>query len=500
MAFAALLSLMHVLEQNIQQKYTFLNRPVKKQIASLLKKVISLQDFLEKCSQQSSETIESLENHIRDAAHLAEDIVESYIVDRLLPESASNRDKILIMFCSNLEKVNEEIGSLLKQVVKIVINVVLEDQQPRTWMPSKTALGGNRLIVGLDNDLMEIKTQLVSRSSHLETVSVVGMGGMGKTTLAKKVYDDALIQYHFHIRAWVTVSQEYSVQEIILSLLDSIPKNTDKMHEKETHTMHEENTEGLKELLYKSLKGKRYLIVMDDVWDDKILDELQRPFPNDKNGSRIMLTTRLEQVGLYYPKSCPHHMHFLNEDESCSLFCEKVFGENSFPPELETVAKNICRNCRGIPLSIVVIAGFLSKANRTHHEWEKIAESISSTITSNDEQCSGVLYLSYNNLPRHLKGCYLYMGIFPEDFDIPVSLLFKLWIAEGFVKSMGSKTIEDAAEEYLLHLVQRSLVMVSKESSRGKIKTCKLHDLLRNLCTNEARRGNFFMSAAMELH
>ncbi|XP_022891735.1 putative late blight resistance protein homolog R1A-10 [Olea europaea var. sylvestris] len=264
------------------------------------------------------------------------------------------------------------------------------------------------------------------------------------------------------------------------------------MHKKETHGRHEENTEGLKELLYKCLKGRKYLIVMDDVWDDEILDELRRSFPNDENRSRIMLTTRLEQVGLHCPRSYLHRVHFLNEDESCSLFCEKVFGENSFPPELEIVGKKICRNCRGIPLSIVVIARLLSKATKTHHEWEKIAENMSFVITSNDEQCSKILDLSYNNLPHHLKGCYLYMGIFPEDSDIPVSLLFKLWIAEGFVKFMGSKTIEDAAEEYLLDLVQRSLVMVSEESSRGKIKACKLHALLRNLCTNEARRGNFF--------
>ncbi|CAA3004523.1 late blight resistance homolog R1A-10 [Olea europaea subsp. europaea] len=462
---------MHVLEQNIQQKYTFLNRLVKKRIASLLEKVISLLDFLENCSRNSCEAIECLENQIRDAAHLAEDIVESSVVNRLLPESTSNRDKILIFFCSDSEKVYKEIDSLMNQVMKIEDNVVLEDQQPRTWMPSKTGLGGNRLIVSLDNDLMEIKTRLVSESSHLETVSIVGMGGM--------------------------VSQEYNVREIILSLFDSMPKSTDKMHKKSTHRRHEENTEGLKELLYKSLKGKKYLIVMDDVWDDEILDELRRSFPNDENRSRIMLTTRLEQVGLHCPRSYLHRIHFLNEDESCSLFCEKVFGENSFPPELETVGKKICRNCRGLPLSIVVIAGLLSTATKTHHEWEKIAENISS-VTSNDEQCSKILDLSYNNLPQHLKGCYLYMGIFPEDFNIPVKELLKLWIAEGFVKSTGPKTFEDAAEEYLLDLVQRSLVMVSEESSRGKIKACKLHDLLRHLCTNEPRRGNFFLVSTHE--
>ncbi|CAA3010725.1 late blight resistance homolog R1A-10 [Olea europaea subsp. europaea] len=163
-------------------------------------------------------------------------------------------------------------------------------------------------------------------------------------------------------------------------------------------------------------------------------------------------------------------MHFLNEDESWTLFRKNVFGENSFPPEFETTGKNICRNCRGIALSIIVIAGLLSKATKTHHEWEKIAENISSVVTSNDEQCSKVLHLSYKNLPHHLKCCYLYMGIFPEDFNIPVSTLFKLWITEGFVKSMGSKNFEDVAEEYLLDLVHRSLVMVSKESSRVNLR------------------------------
>ncbi|CAA2973977.1 late blight resistance homolog R1A-10 [Olea europaea subsp. europaea] len=349
--------------------------------------------------------------------------------------------------------------------------------------PASSGIGKSNT-VGLDDDMLKIKERLTGGSLNLETVSLVGMGGIGKSTLATKIYEDEYIVYHFHIRAWVTVSQEYNVGEILKNVLRSMKLLTKEMLEA--------SIDQLSESMYKNLKGRRYVIVLDDVWDTKVLDDLKRLFPNDKNGSRIMLTTRLEQVANHGNSSRPYHMRFLNWDESWNLFCGKVFGKDFCPPELEKDGKKIVQSCQGLPLAIVVIGGLLAKAIQTPDYWENVEKNLSSIMISNDEHFSKILTLSYKHLPRHLKGCFLCMAIFPEYHNISISKLYKLWFAEGLLKSVKSKSLEDVAEGYLFDLVDRNLVLVHQQSSKGKMKTCKIHDLLRDLCMREAEREKFF--------
>ncbi|KAL2492510.1 Disease resistance protein (CC-NBS-LRR class) family [Abeliophyllum distichum] len=185
-------------------------------------------------------------------------------------------------------------------------------------------------------------------------------------------------------------------------------------------------------------------------------------------------------------------MRFLNEGESWNLFCENVFGKDGCPNELKQIGKKIVQNCKGLPLAIVVIAGLLSKATKTQHYWTYIGENLSSVIALNDDNCSKILSLSYKHLPHHLKGCFLYIGIFPEDYTILVSKLVKLWVAERLLKPVRSKSLEDVAREYLLELVDRNLILVHEKSSIGKIKSCRIHDLLRDFCVREAQTKKFF--------
>ncbi|XP_022867339.1 putative disease resistance RPP13-like protein 3, partial [Olea europaea var. sylvestris] len=254
----------------------------------------------------------------------------------------------------------------------------------------------------------------------------------------------------------------------------------------------EKDIDQLGELLYKNLKGRRYLLIMDDVWNIEAWDSVKRYFPKDELGSRILLTTRLENVANDISSGSPlHHVRFLNDEESWKLFHLKVFGEGFCPIELEEIGKKIAQNCRGLPLAVAVIGGLLSRATKTPQYWRSIVENLSSEITSNDEQCSKILSLSYKHLPYHLKGCFLYMGIFSEDFEIKVKVLTKLWVAEGILKPACSKMLEDVGEECFLDLVQRSLILVQKKGSNGKIKTCRIHDLLRDLCVKEAQKEKF---------
>ncbi|KAL2454847.1 putative disease resistance RPP8-like protein 4 [Abeliophyllum distichum] len=485
MAYAALRSLAQILHQTLNRDHQYLTLDEKQQIESLIEKVSSLQDFLENSSKKIKQ---HFERKIRDASYIAEDIIESHITDRILSESASHEDGILEKMSKRFNLIEKWIVSSSKPASSGPCTFVSVDDfmdiKGRLVSSSKPASSGPCTFVRVD-DFMDIKARLVRKSSELEIASIVGMSGIGKTTLAKQVYHDPYIINHFQIRAWATVSHNYNVQEILLSLLNSMGVLTSNMHEM--------TSELLKERFYTNLNYQRYLIVLDDVWDTKFWDDVKQLFPNYNIGSRIMMTTRLGNVA-NYANSCPplHRMRFLSDSESWILFCEKVFGNYYCHLNLEEIGEKIVQHCQGLPLATVLIGGLLSKATRTEHYWEYVAENISLVTTSIDEQCSNILSFSYKHLPSHLKWCFLYMGIFPEDYNIHVSKLVKLWVAEGIVKPVGSKLLEDVAEEYFLDLVERELILIHEKKSNGKIKTCRIHDFVRDLCVREAQKEKFF--------
>ncbi|XP_057774782.1 putative late blight resistance protein homolog R1C-3 [Salvia miltiorrhiza] len=174
----------------------------------------------------------------------------------------------------------------------------------------------------------------------------------------------------------------------------------------------------------------------------------------------------------------------LDEDTSWELFCKKAFQQENCPyPQLEKVGKEIARLCSGLPLSTVVIGGLLLNSTRSLQFWENVVRNIkSSPIAKEKEESLDILSLSYNHLPPHLKPCFLYMGAFKEDSEIRVSKIIKLWIAEGFVRPKGAQILEEVAEGYLKELIDRNLLSIRNHRHNGKIRSCGVHDLVRDLC------------------
>nr|XP_027117915.1 putative late blight resistance protein homolog R1A-10 [Coffea arabica] len=339
------------------------------------------------------------------------------------------------------------------------------------------------IVVGFDAVLKKIVDRLAEPLLGREVLAIVGMGGIGKTTLARQMFDHPDTDFQFHCRAWVRVSQVYQLRNLLLDLLRSVTKPSDNVHEK--------TNEDLAQDLYQSLKGRKYLVVMDDVWSNEAWDCIQMCLPDDNNGSRVVVTSRFMELATYVsPKSLPHCMSLLDTKQSWELLEKLVFGLESCPLELVDLGKQIARKCHGLPLAIVVIAGTLSRTVMTSDCWKDVAASVSSVVFTNPEQCLDILALSYNYLPQQLKACFLYMGAFPEDYEIEVRKLFRLWIAEGFLEASSSSNLEDVAEAYLEDLIGRSLVLVGKRNVVGKIKSCRLHDLLRELCLREAQKEN----------
>ncbi|XP_022847365.1 probable disease resistance protein RXW24L isoform X3 [Olea europaea var. sylvestris] len=484
MAYAAVIYLNGILEQmsnpHLQQHQTPLQD---QQIKSLQEKLNFTLDFLDDSFKRRSGEIQILEREIRDAVRKAADIFELYISKNFDQEGLKERQIRDQTFCEKFEIVADEIDSIKRKAadLKVLWGATDLHQSQRTCLPtgpSRLASSGRSDTVGFREDLMEIIDQLTGYQPALQIIQVTGMGGIGKTTLARNVYNHPHIEHHFDNRAWVSISQEYREREVLLSLLDSMKQLSDEMHR-------ENRTEILKECLYKSLKGQRYLIVIDDIWTTEAWDSLRKIFPDDMEGSRIMLTSRLSSVVDSSHHS--HQMQFLNATDSWNLLRREVFGEDSCPIELEEAGKEISENCKGLPLSLVVIGGHLSNANRTKDHWEYVAQNIKSVVTTTDANCSEILSLSYDYLPHYLKACFLYMGVFPEDDEIRVSKLIKLWVAEGFLKPVRGKKLEEVAEECLGDLISRNLIMISKKSPVGKIKTCGIHDMLRDLCLKKAQ-------------
>ncbi|KAF5939754.1 hypothetical protein HYC85_024013 [Camellia sinensis] len=278
------------------------------------------------------------------------------------------------------------------------------------------------ITVGFDDEALTIKERLAGGKQQLQMISIIGMPGLGTSTLARKLYNDPYITHYFHIRAWTYASQLPRKTDVLLDILRFV--NVDEIENM--------TNEKLGEKLYKQLKGKRYLIVIDDIWDIGAHNDLKMFFPDDNNKSRVMFTSRVKEAS---PDCHSHCLHFLTEEESWDCL-----------PELIGIGKQIMKKCDGLPLAIVIIAGLLARNIKTQESWKQVVQSVSSYIVSDPNQYLDTLALSYNHLPRHLKPCFLYLGAFPEDQEIP-----------GFIQKIGQRSLEEVAEDYLMDLIQRSL-------------------------------------------
>ncbi|XP_011072192.1 putative late blight resistance protein homolog R1B-16 isoform X1 [Sesamum indicum] len=496
MAHSALVSLMNTLELILHSDRFHFFR-AKHYIISIYRKVRFLQTLFEDSPQKSSqEEVDSLEIRIRDSASVIEDLVEFYVSEQVYEDS----DRFIAWLDSPTDLENweyQELDEVLVEIDSLVEELLndrcgLKDLLPRQHLPvlgsSRDARVGKNVMVGFDEDVMELKHRLTGWESKLQVIPITGMGGVGKTTLARNLYDDSLVKDHFDLCAWVTISQTYLVDDVIRGLLANFGVVINRPKEK--------SVQDLTQTLWKFLKGRRYIIVLDDMWSTQVWDDMKRMFPDDGNGSRIMLTTRLQGVAVYATDSFspPHRIRLLDKDKSWHLLCQEVFGQEGCPPEfqeLEDIGKMIAHNCKGLPLAARVVGGLLANSAMTREFWGYVADNVNSITIENDEQCSEILSLSYNHLPHHLKPCFLYLGAFPEDYEIPVTKLIRLWIAEGFLRPSRSKSLEVAAEGYLNDLIDRNLVIVRQRGSNGKTRTCTMHDLLRDLCLKEAQNENF---------
>ncbi|KAK4707263.1 hypothetical protein R3W88_033184 [Solanum pinnatisectum] len=276
--------------------------------------------------------------------------------------------------------------------------------------------------------------KLTSGSADLDVISITGMPGSGKTTLAHKVYNDKSVSSHFDIRVWCTVGHEYDEKKLLHKILNQVTGPDLKFSE---------DVE-VADMLWRQLFGKRYLIVLDDVWDNTTWDELTRPFPEFEKRSRIILTTREKKVALHGKRNTdPINLRTLRSEESWELLEKRSFGKESCPDELFDVGKEIAENCKGLPLVADLIAGVIAGLEKKKTLWLEVQNDLNSFILNSEVEVLKVIGLSCEHLPDHVKPSFLYLASFPKADEIPIYFLKEVWCAEGFVEHTEMKSVEE---------------------------------------------------------
>ncbi|KAK4741284.1 hypothetical protein SAY87_024872 [Trapa incisa] len=300
----------------------------------------------------------------------------------------------------------------------------------RAWQDQR----GNALLidkadlVGIEGPKKKILDWLTEGEPKRAVVSVVGMGGLGKTTLVKQVTEEPVVKKHFEVSAWITLSGSSSVEVLLKELLEQLAMVIRKRVPAGAHKM-------------------------------------------DCHWLKIFIKDLLQR----------RRKTFQGDNSSC-------------PPHLKEICSFILKKCDGLPLAIVAISGVLAtKDTRRVDEWDLIRRSFRAEIDGNDQlqNLKKVLSLSINDLPYYLKSCLLHLSVFPEDHNIERKRLIRLWVAEGFIERNEGKTLEETAEDYFNKLLSRSLIQVSETTIDGRVKLCRVHDILREIITSKSKDHSF---------
>ncbi|PQQ13294.1 hypothetical protein Pyn_19632 [Prunus yedoensis var. nudiflora] len=340
-------------------------------------------------------------------------------------------------------------------------------------------------LVGIEGDKNLLMGWLMNEEQRQTVVSVVGMGGSGKTTLVARTFKDEIVKRHFECYAWITVSQSYVIEDLLRRLIKEFHK---AKKEEVPADMNAMSYNELLEILVNYLETKRYLVVLDDVWDVHLWDKIRFSFPDKQLGSRVMLTTRREDIASssFGVESHVHKIQPLERGDAWELFSMKAFS--SYPNKSCSTEK-LVEKCEGLPLAIVALSGLMS-SKKSLTEWSTIYNSLNWHLTNNPllEPMKSILLFSFNDLPYRLKQCFLYCSLFPEDHVIVNHRLITLWIAEGFVEHVEGLTPEKVANSYLMELIFRNML---QQRFRGPLVACKMHDLLREIALSIAKKEKF---------
>uniref|UniRef100_A0A0D9XR42 AAA+ ATPase domain-containing protein n=1 Tax=Leersia perrieri TaxID=77586 RepID=A0A0D9XR42_9ORYZ len=444
---------------------------------------------------------------VREVAYDIEDIIDAFMArNEKFLEPTGIRGFII----NNILKLKELLSSrTISQEIEELKNQVLEvnDRRKRYKLDVSLSMASSESIdprlpafysevgglVGIDGPRDKIIELLREEApdedggfvNQLKIVSITGFGGLGKTTLAKQVYQK--IKWQFDCTAFVFVSQMPDIKRILLDLVSGLGFSGNMLDDERQ----------LIDRIREFLHDKRYFIVIDDIWSISAWEILKCVLPGNNSGSRVIITTRNLDIAMICCstfKGSIYRITPLSENDSRRLFYKRIFhGGHSCPTHLEELSKAILRKCGGLPLAILHIASLLATKSNTKEEWELVLYSLGSAL-ENSHTLKGlkkILLLSFYDLPPHLKTCLLYLSIYPEDYMINSRELIRKWIAEGFIAEDRCKRLDQVGQSYFNDLINRSMILPMDNIYDGGGQYCQVHDLVLNIIRTISEEDNF---------
>ncbi|XP_075670907.1 disease resistance protein RPM1-like [Castanea sativa] len=491
------------------------------EVTSIRREMEMIQSFLKDADiraekDDKSNVAKTWVKQVREEAYHMEDIIDKYLLH--FAKQPHRRRQCLYFFpkifhitvnlkarhviASEIQGINKILEDIRRSGERYGFNAIEQgssssDVVSDTWNDPRIAslFIEEAEVVGIESHRDKLINWLIEGPSNSMVFSVVGIGGLGKTTLVKKVYDNNKVVSHFDCRAWIAVSQSYKMDELLRDMIRQFYKARREFAPREIDIMKMPSLfEELKTYLYE----QKYLVIFDDIWDTGFWDHIKCAFPDNVKGNRIIITTRNKDVAPSNNESLDYYVYKLPSlpfKNSLELFCKKAFQREGgqCPLDFAKFSHDIVERCSRLPLAIVAIGGLFSTKTKVVSEWRKVFDSLSLEfeINSNLRSLRRILSFSYHDLPYNLKACFLYFGMFPEDCAINCARLTRLWIAEGFVREKGGMILEDVAQDYLNQLIHISLVQVDKEDFIGRIRKCRVHDMIHEVILSRSEELSF---------
>ncbi|KAH0981703.1 hypothetical protein GBA52_008880 [Prunus armeniaca] len=453
--------------------------------------VAVLNDAEEKQLTDNSVDVKSWLGNLRDLAYDVEDVLDKFatkILKRKIEgrDQASTSKKVRSSFSklklnfdmnSEIKKITERLQEISERKDRLGLKDTGTSSKAWSRPPTSGVLGG-LTVVGRDGDKTKI-LDMLARDEHsnvnFHVVAIVGMPGLGKTTLAQFAFNNnSDVTKEFEPKVWVSVSDDFDVVRVTKAILESVTSQPVKVEEfsKMQHDLNEQ------------LRGKKFLIVLDDIWDKSDRDlydlwtRLQSPFSVGAQGSKIIVTTRDLNVAKIMGATEVHNLEYMSDDNCLEIFEQHAFVNinNDRPPNFELLQKKIAEKCSGLPLAARTLGGLLRQ--KEMNEWEEILNNKLWNLFGKSDIPS-VLKLSYHYLPSNLKRCFAYCSIFPNDCEFGEKQLILLWMAEGLIQQPpeANRQVEDLGHDYFQELLCRSLFQKASENNSRYV----MHDLVTDL-------------------
>ncbi|KAL5563594.1 hypothetical protein UlMin_033341 [Ulmus minor] len=328
-------------------------------------------------------------------------------------------------------------------------------------------------VYGREEDKERIVNFLVNDAKDISIYPIIGLGGMGKTTLAQLVFNDDKICGEFELKMWVCVSEDFDVKRLVKAIIESaIGRACDAL-----------DMDPLQKRLQDLLKGKKFLLVLDDVWneDQEQWDMLKSVLACGSSGSSVLVTTRVRKVASIMGTIPAHHLSGLSEDDCWLLFKQRAFdNESEERPNLLKIGKEIVKKCGGVPLAAKALGGLL-RFKFEENEWLSVLRSELWNLPQDGSSILPALRLSYLHLPIEQRRCFAYCAMFPKDHLIKREQIIHLWMANGFLSSRGELEVEEIGNEIFNELYWRSFFQDIGDDGYGNIRAFKIHDLMHDL-------------------